>query len=379
MNLMSKWKREQIWQLRYTLAVATVTLSLLLTLLLEPLLHKTPTVLFFAAVMLSSWYGGFGAGVLATILSVLSLDFFLLPPLLALSYASTDILLLSMFTLVALLISWLNAARIKAESALKQAKEELEIRVAERTKKLRKALDKERELNELKSRIISVISHEYRTPLTTIQSSTELLEYYGHKLTEDKKLTHFQRIKTSTKHLTDLVSEVLFIGQAEAERVEFKPAPLDLEQLCRELVEQMHSSQKNQATITMNSQGNCSDAYLDEKLLRQILTNLLSNAIKYSPKGGTVQFDLECVEGVATLSIKDSGIGIPPEDLPRLFESFHRASNVGTIPGTGLGLAIVKKSVDLQGGHIRVDSVEGVGTTFTVTLPLISNNSKFRL
>lgn len=198
-------------------------------------------------------------------------------------------------------------------------------------------------------------------------------------MTEDKKLTHLKRIKTSTKHLTDLVSEVLFIGQAEAERVEFKPAPLDLEQLCRELVEQMHSSQKNQATIRMNSQGNCSDAYLDEKLLRQILTNLLSNAIKYSPKEGTVRFDLECVEGVATLSIKDSGIGIPPEDLPRLFESFHRASNVGTIPGTGLGLAIVKKSVDLQGGHIRVDSVEGVGTTFTVTLPLSSNNSKFRL
>lgn len=380
---MSKWSEERIWQLRYGLAVVAVTLSLILTLLLLPVLHKTPAVLFFAAVMISSWYGGLRAGILATILSVLSIDYFVLPPRFALSYAETDILLLGVFALVASLISWLNAKRIKAESELRQAKEELERKVAERTQRLqqaneqlqqveqelRSALSLERELNELKSRIISVISHEYRTPLTIIQSSTELLERYDGKLTEEKKLTHFQRIKTSLQHMTHLVSDVLFIGKAEADRLEFNPTPLNLEQFCWELVEELRSGLNSQVAISFFSQGNCTDSNLDEKLLRQILTNLLSNAIKYSQDGGTVRFELECYKDKARFCIQDEGIGIPEADLPLLFESFYRAPNVGTIPGTGLGLAIVKKCVDLHKGHISVDSVVGIGTTFTVTLP----------
>lgn len=376
--------------MRYGLAVVTVTLSLILTLLLMPLLHKTPAVLFFAAVMISSWYGGLGGGLLATILSVLSIDYFVLPPRFALSYAETDIILLGVFVLVASLISLLNAKRIKAESELRQAKEELETRVAERTQNLRQAneqlqqveeelrnaLEKERELNELKSRIISIISHEYRTPLTTIQSSTELLEHYDGKLTSEKKLVHFQRIKNSVQHMTNLVSDVLFIGKAEADRLEFNLTPLDLEQFCRELLEQVRSGVNSQTSIAFSSKGNCTNASLDEKLLRQILFNLLSNATKYSPQGSTVHFDLECVNGVAKFCIKDCEIGIPEADLPRLFESFHRASNVGTIPGTGLGLAIVKKCVDSHGGEITVDSVVGAGTTFTVTLPLLVTSKR---
>lgn len=380
---MSKWSDERNWELRYGVAVVAVTVSLILTLLLLPLLHKTPAVLFFAAVMISSWYGGLGAGILATILSVLSIDYFVLPPRFALSYAETDILLLGVFALVASLISWLNAKRIKAESELRRAKEELETKVAERTQNLRQAneqlqqveeelrsaLEKERELNELKSRIISVISHEYRTPLTTIQSSTELLERYDGKLTSSKKLAHFQRIKTSLQHMTNLVSDVLFIGKAEADRLEFNPTPLNLEPFCWELVEELRSGQNSQTAISFSSKGNCTDSNLDEKLLRQILTNLLSNAIKYSPNGGTVRFELECSSGKVRFRIQDEGIGIPEADLPLLFESFYRAPNVGTIPGTGLGLAIVKKCVDLHKGHITVDSVVGIGTTFTVTLP----------
>jgi signal transduction histidine kinase len=380
---MSKWSEERIWQLCYGLAVVTVTLALILTLLLLPVLHKTPAVLFFAAVMISSWYGGFGAGILATILSVFSIDYFVLPPRFALSYAETDFLLLGVFVLVASLISWLNAKRIKAESELRQAKEELERKVAERTQNLRQAnkqlqqveqelrsaLEKERELNELKSRIISVISHEYRTPLTTILSSTELLERYDGKLTSEKKLTHFQRIKNSIQHMTNLISDVLFIGKAEADRLEFNPTPLNLKQFCWELVEELRSGKNSQTTISFSSQCNCTDSNLDEKLLRQILTNLLSNAIKYSPNGGTVRFELECSSGKARFRIQDEGIGIPEADLPLLFESFYRAPNVGTIPGTGLGLAIVKKCVDLHKGHISVDSVVGISTTFTVTLP----------
>jgi signal transduction histidine kinase len=131
----------------------------------------------------------------------------------------------------------------------------------------------------------------------------------------------------------------------------------------------MRDTAQNGTTIRFNCRGDCTNTYLDEKLLRQILTNLLTNAVKYSPHGSTVRFEIECKKDIAVLRIQDEGIGIPTEDLPELFESFHRASNVGTIPGTGLGLAIVKKSVDLHGGQLAVDSVVGVGTTFTLTLP----------
>lgn len=239
------------------------------------------------------------------------------------------------------------------------------------------ALKKEREFSELKSRIITTISHEYRTPLTTILSSAEFLENYGHKLTEERKLKHLQRIQVSSQHLTKLVNDVLFFGQAEAEKLRFNPVPINLEQFCQEVVEEICSSNPNQTAITFSTRGNCTHACLDEKLLRQILANLLSNAIKYSPISKekcsletTVEFELECTEGIARFHIQDKGIGIPAEDLPQLFESFHRANNVGTIPGTGLGLAIVKQCVDLLEGQISVESAEGQGTTFTVTLPL---------
>jgi signal transduction histidine kinase len=179
-----------------------------------------------------------------------------------------------------------------------------------------------------------------------------------------------KRIQASSKHLADLVSDVLFMGQAEAERLKFKPASLNLEEFCREVIEEIRFSIQNPAEIIFLSKGNCTQAYLDEKQLRQILINLLSNAIKYSPQGGTIRFNLECRDGVAVVKIQDEGIGIPTEDLAQLFESFHRGSNVETIPGTGLGLAIVKKCVDSHKGKITVDSVVDGGTTFTVTLPL---------
>lgn len=244
---------------------------------------------------------------------------------------------------------------------------------------LRKNLEKERKLSEFKSRIITTISHEYRTPLTIIISSAEFLEKYSHKITEERRLLHLKRIQSSSKHLSDLVSDVLFMGQAEADRVKFNPAPLNLEEFCREVIEEMRFSVPNQAAIIFLTKGNCTEACLDEKQLRQILTNLLSNAVKYSPQGGTIQFNLECEEGVAILRIQDEGIGIPKEDVSQLFESFHRASNVETIPGTGLGLAIVKKCVDSHKGKITVDSVVDGGTTFTVTLPLKPPVSHFNL
>lgn len=234
---------------------------------------------------------------------------------------------------------------------------------------IRKALEKEKELGELKSRFITTTSHEFRTPLATILSSTDLLKRYSHKFGEDKKLDYFQQIQVAVNHMTSLLSNVLLIGEAEAGNLEFQPTTLNLIQFCHDLVEEIQLTASNHM-ITFCTQEQSTNACLDEKLLRQILNNLLSNAIKYSPQGSTVHFELVCKQGEAVFRIQDHGIGIPLADQSQLFNSFHRASNVGTIPGTGLGLAIVKKSVDLHGGNIKVSSEVGVGTIFTVTLPL---------
>lgn len=234
---------------------------------------------------------------------------------------------------------------------------------------LREALVQEKELSELKSRIISTISHEYRTPLTTIISSAELLENYRHKLDEDKQFKHFRRIHASVEHMTALINDVLFINKAEFEKLEFQPAPLDLVKFVGELVDEMQVAATEKHRIIFTTIDECRECYLDAKLLRQILSNLLSNAIKYSPKGGRVYLQLTCESNKAIFSCSDEGIGIPLTDQRNLFDSFSRGSNVGTIGGTGLGLSIVKKCVELHGGEIAVHSEVGVGTTFTIALP----------
>jgi len=234
---------------------------------------------------------------------------------------------------------------------------------------IRNALAKEKELGELKSRFVTMASHEFRTPLTTILSSTELLEHYSHKWNEEKKAVHLQRIQSAVNHMTWLLNDVLLIGKAEAGKLEFKPVPLNLTHFCSDLIEGIQISTSSH-TLNFRTQEQHLEAVMDEKLLRHILSNLLSNAIKYSPQGGTVYFDLACSQGQVLFQVRDEGIGIPAADQAKLFDSFHRASNVGTIPGTGLGLAIVKNSVDLHGGTIAVNSGVGVGTTFIVSLPL---------
>ncbi|MGB7443684.1 MAG: PAS domain S-box protein [Coleofasciculaceae cyanobacterium] len=272
---------------------------------------------------------------------------------------------------------------------------------------LHRALAQEKELNDLKSRFVSMTSHEFRTPLTTILASTELLRYYSHKWDEDRKITHYNRIETNVQHMTNMLNDVLILGKAEAGKLEFQPILLDLIKFCLSLVEELQLSSSNQHKINFTYSGNYTDnsstelttklvptleklnqivhpettisngklvneqlmAFMDEKLLRYILSNLLSNAIKYSAPSDTIDFELTCQEEKVIFKVKDQGIGIPPQDQPYLFESFHRANNVGKVPGTGLGLAIVKKAVDLHRGEITFDSQVGVGTTFTVKLP----------
>jgi signal transduction histidine kinase len=255
---------------------------------------------------------------------------------------------------------------IKREMA---ARRQTELALQQLNAETCEALVREQELNELKSRIVTVISHEYRTPLTTILSSSELLQHYGYKLSEEKKIAHLQRIQSAANHLTALVADVLNISEAESGKLEFNPSPLDLESFCRQLVQELQIIAGQDHPIAFVSLGNCWSCIMDEKLLRQIFTNLLSNAIKYSPPDSTVHLEVQCQEGRVIVQVRDEGVGIPEADRAHLFKPFERGSNVGTISGTGLGLAIVKRLVDLLGGQIAVDSVVGVGTTFTVTLP----------
>ncbi|WP_081431415.1 ATP-binding response regulator [Moorena bouillonii] len=273
--------------------------------------------------------------------------------------------------------------RISAQAALEALNQELETRIQARTvelrdyleqlrnleSQLRQSLDREKEVSDLKSRIIFTISHEYRTPLMTILSSVELLEKYRHKFTDSQQLKHFWRIQAAVKHMTTLVNDLLFINQAEFDRLEVKPVALNLVTFCQELVSPIQSSIGAKHSLIFSSARDWEPILGDPKILRQIITNLISNAIKYSPHGGTILVQLNGDEETVILQIIDQGIGIPKEDQPKLFESFSRASNVGIIPGTGLGLSIVKSCVDLHGGKIHLESEVGVGTTFTITLP----------
>jgi signal transduction histidine kinase len=235
-----------------------------------------------------------------------------------------------------------------------------------------KDLERERELNELKSQFVSMASHEFRTPLASILASAELLEHYRHRWTDEKNLTHLKRIESSVLHMTELLNDVLLIGQAEAGKIEFQPVQIKLIDFCKALVDEI---QLTTSCHIIDFQISCKAEviYADQKLLRHIINNLLSNAIKYSPKGGNIKFSLSCsMEGIV-FEIEDSGIGIPKSEYPKIFHPFNRASNVGHISGTGLGLAIIKKAVDLHQGSISFVSHVGIGTVFTVNLPFNSS------
>jgi len=239
------------------------------------------------------------------------------------------------------------------------------------TEVLQKALEKEQEVNHLKSLFISTVSHEFRNPLTVIQTAVELIDIQGNNLTEAKRKTYVKRIQSAVQSMKHLMEDVLFMGQAEAEKLVCSPIHLNLAIFCQELVEEIYAV-GNLHPIVFTCHSNYTDAWMDERLLHYMFVNLLSNAVKYSPEGGTIQFDLRCdlAEGVAIFTIQDQGIGIPEADQNQLFESFYRASNVRYIRGSGLGLVIVKRCVDIHGGQIAFTSQVGVGTTFTIKLPL---------
>jgi PAS domain S-box-containing protein len=234
---------------------------------------------------------------------------------------------------------------------------------------LREALAKERELRELKSRFISMASHEFRTPLATILATTSLLRNYIDRMDESKKVRQFEKIEEQINYMTGLMNDVLTISRMEAGRTPVSFEPMYLHEFFEEMVEEFEQTQPNHR-LNFRCVGEPVEIPVDSKLMREIANNLLSNAAKYSPAGSTVHFDLNYAPDQVIFSVRDEGIGIPESDQARLFEAFHRADNVGTIPGTGLGLSIVKNAVELQGGRISFESRVNEGTTFTVCIPV---------
>lgn len=235
---------------------------------------------------------------------------------------------------------------------------------------MREALEQQKALNELRSRFVAMTSHEFRTPLAAILSAEELLRHYGDRLPPQERRETLDSIAGGVQRMSRMLDRVLLLGRADAQMLDFRLQEVDLRALCPKLVEEARQQHpQGSAKVECRVAPELSPGLYDEKLLRHIFGNLLSNAIKYSPAGGEVRFEVKREEKETVFRVADQGIGIPPEEVPHLFESFHRASNVGDIQGTGLGLAIVKNAVDMHGGRISVDSRLGAGTAFTVRLP----------
>ena len=238
------------------------------------------------------------------------------------------------------------------------------------TEQLRNALAEERELNVLKSNFISMVSHEIRTPLALILSSSEILSRYRDRLPPEKQQRHLATIEEAVHRMASLVEDVLMFSRAESGRLEFKPAPLELNCFCTQLTDELASAMNRRCPIHLALPANPAQVRVDEALLRHILTNLLSNAVKYSAPGEAVLLEVRHEDSQVLLRVQDHGIGIPEADVKRIFTPFYRSPNAAHIPGTGLGLVIVKRCVERHGGQIQIESREGAGTTVTARLPV---------
>jgi signal transduction histidine kinase len=231
-----------------------------------------------------------------------------------------------------------------------------------------RTLAREKELGQLRSKFVSMVSHEFRTPLGIIQSSAEILEDYLDRLEPAERDEHLQSIRKNTRRMAELMEEALLIGSFDAGKMKFKAVPLDLVEFVRGLVDEVLSVTERRCPIELSLTEIPGQLKADERLLRHIFTNLLTNAVKYSDRDRVVRFEISYDEPEIVCAIRDQGVGIPKADREWLFNAFHRGHNV---PGTGLGLVIVKRCVDLHGGSIKVESMLGEGTTVTVRLPIL--------
>ena len=236
-------------------------------------------------------------------------------------------------------------------------------------KELSEALDKERELNEIKSRFVSMASHEFRTPLSTILSSASLLGKYVTTEDQAKRDRHIQRVKDSVKHLNDILEDFLSLGKLDEGKIAAQPASFVLPELINDTAEEMKGLLKPGQDILYRHEGKA-EVFSDKKLLKNILINVITNAIKFSPEGAPIELRSAVQNGMAEVSVADKGIGISEEDQEHLFSSFFRGKNAINIQGTGLGLHIVKRYIDLLDGTLSCKSQLNEGTVFSFSIPV---------
>ena len=242
-------------------------------------------------------------------------------------------------------------------------------RLEESQKELSEMLQKEKELSEIKSRFVSMASHEFRTPLSTVLSSASLLAKYTSTEEQDKRTRHIDKIKGAVKHLNDILEDFLSLGKLDEGKVQSHPSAFNLDEFLHDLVDEAKGLLKKDQHIDFTYKGD-QDVCSDKKLLKNILVNLITNAIKFSPEDGTINILADVSDNNGVISVGDYGIGIPKEDLEQIFSSFYRAANATNIQGTGLGLHIVKRFTELMGGSVKIDSELDKGTTVTITIPV---------
>lgn len=267
-----------------------------------------------------------------------------------------------------------------AEEKLRSYTEELEEKVKDRTQNLEHliielekardeashSLEKEKELNQLKTRFVSMASHEFRTPLSSVQLSASLIEKYIQKPDPENIRKHTTKIKNSVGHLTGILNDFLSLEKLEAGKTESDFLDFDIVKCSEEIIEEMQLLAKQNQNIVYQHTGISSKVHLDPALVKSSVINLISNAIKYSGENTFIEFNTELTEAELFITVKDNGIGIPEEEQKNLFEPFFRAHNTGSIPGTGLGLNIVKRYVELMGGEVVYKSIQNLGTTITL-------------
>lgn len=243
-------------------------------------------------------------------------------------------------------------------------------REEEYARSLRVSIEKEKELNELKSKIVRLTSHEFKTPLASILMASETLQHYGMKQVDGKFSVYFERIDKNVLYMKEMIDKFLNLSRLESGHMPVQLTPADLVQFTREWLVDYHDKNTPSATILFKSECDECNMHMDTYLMEQVLNNLVSNGIKYSPEGSTVTIEVAATDDTASITITDQGIGIPVDEQQNVFSTFFRASNARKAAGTGLGLATVKQIVDLHGGRIGISSEENRGTQVKVELPL---------
>lgn len=239
-----------------------------------------------------------------------------------------------------------------------------------RAERLQIELEKEQEMIALKERFISTASHDFRTPLTIIKMSANVLEKYDGQFTAEQRMAKLHQISKQVDKMNQLIDDVLTMSKANSGKIDFRPNEIELKPFCQEIWDNFQQLAEKTHQMDIDYQCNKELVVIDPNLIHYILANLLSNAIKYSPTNGHVRFEVSCDDTQLTFRIHDNGIGIPEADVAQLFQPFHRATNVKGFDGTGLGLSIVKTYVESHHGHINVESKENLGSTFTISIPI---------